>query len=129
MKRTIEVDDCIPSKTSTGEELLRALLVKWIEENPDEDEAPGIGDLDYNGDVASMVDSLVPEYTTQIDTAFFLYKQEIYDAHSNAGVSDSPLENNGKAGLYWLLWDRLCEWYSVHCDEIFTEHHKEEDDG
>ena len=129
MKRTIEVDDCIPSKTSTGEELLRALLVKWIAENPVEDEAPNIGDLDYNGDVSSMVDSLVPEYTTQIDTAFFLYKQEIYDAHSNAGVGDSPLENNGMAGLYWLFWDRLCEWYSVNADEIFTENHKEEDDG
>jgi len=119
MKRSIEVEDTLEERVESAIEDVKTLLEEWLEENPDADEPPCLhNDLDYSGSVHEIIDGSVPIYTYEIETAWFLYSNELEQAYEDAGVGDNPRENDGMAAIYFYIEQRVCQWYESIRDEI-----------
>ena len=121
MKRNIEIEDTLPDRVESAIEDVKNELLEYLKEYPDE--TPDLNKLDKAGAIHSIVDSSVPIYTHEIDTAWYLHKYELTEAYENAGVGDNPLENNGMAAIYYYIWDKMVEWYKNNAKDII---HKEE---
>ena len=119
MKRSIEVEDTLEERVESAIEDVKTLLEEWLKENPDADEPPCLhNDLDYSGSVHEIIDGSVPIYTYEIETAWFLYSNELEQAYEDAGVGDNPRENDGMAAIYFYIEQRVCQWYESIRDEI-----------
>jgi hypothetical protein len=122
MKRTIEIDDTLEDRTQGAIEEVANALRDYLEENPDTDTLPDLGnDLDYSGTIAEIIDGSVPIYTKEIDDTWYLYGSELEEAYDNAGVGENPRENNGMAAIYYYIDAKVREWYDDGAQAIFDE--------
>jgi hypothetical protein len=121
-KRTVEIDDVLPGCVAGAIEEVERKLREYLAENPDCDDTPCLSsDLDYSGDIHSIVDSAVPVYNGQIDAAWFLYRRELEEAYDNAGVGDNPRDANGMAAIYFHIYEKVAEWYAENAERVFEE--------
>lgn len=122
MKCTIEINDTLQDRADSAIEDVKQELLNYLKENPDTDSLPDMGnDLDYSGAIQEIVDGSVPIYTSEINDAWYLHRNELEEAYENAGVGDNPLENNGMAAIYYFIHDAVNEWYANEAEEVFSE--------
>jgi hypothetical protein len=122
MKKKIEIDDTLYERVDDACDEVEELLLEYLKENPETDELPCLGeDLDYSGRVHEIVDGSVPIYTYEIESTWFLYKNELEEAYENAGVGDNPSENNGLSAIYFYIQQKVYEWYGQNAQAIFDE--------
>jgi hypothetical protein len=126
MKRTIEVEDTLQDCVDSAIEDVRAELVSYLEQNPDTDETPDLGnDLDYSGAVHSIVDGAVPIYTSEIRDIFYLHGDDVEQAFDFAGIGTK--EDEGwpmgwkAAAIYCYIEQQVAEWYQSNAKDIFDE--------
>lgn len=121
-KRTIEVDDVLPTCVENAIEDTETALRDFLSDNPDCDDTPCLSnDLDYSGRIHEIVDGSVPIYTAQIEAAWFLHGRDLEEAYENAGVGDNPRDNNGMAAIYHYIYEKVAEWYHANAERIFEE--------
>jgi hypothetical protein len=126
--RNIEVEDCLPDRVEVAIDKVKEELIKYLNEN-DPEKIPCLSnDLDYSGAIHEIVDSSVPIYTHNIETAWYLHGRELERAYFNAGVGDNPRENDGMAAIYYYIHQEVCEWYSNNAEDIFDTYKKEKED-
>lgn len=66
MKRTIEIEDCLPNAVDSAISEVREELLRYLNENPDSD-LPDLGnDLDYSGAIHEIVDGCVPSHRMRL---------------------------------------------------------------
>lgn len=127
MKRTIEIDDTLDDCVETAIESVKGELENYLNENPDTDNLPCLrNDLDYSGAIHEIVDGSLPIYTHEIDSTWFLHKNELEGAYEDAGVGDNPLENNGMATIYYYIDQKVSEWYNDNAQDIFDDWYEKE---
>jgi hypothetical protein len=120
-KRTIEIDDVLPDCVETAKEQMNDLLRDYIKDN-EPDKTPCMSnDLDYSGEVHSIVDDAVPHGTSDIEAAWFLHGKDLEEAYENAGVGENPRENGGMAAIYCYIYEKVAEWYAANAERIFDE--------
>lgn len=128
MKRTVEIEDSLSDRVDGAIEDVKAALLSYLEDNPDTDETPDLGnDLDYSGTIHEIVDGSVPIYTREIEDTWYLYASELEEAYENAGVGDNPRENNGMAAIYYYIHEKVCDWYHSNADDVFEEWKEQRD--
>ena len=92
------------------------------------DDAPDLSDLDYSGDVHSLIDGTVPVYAKEVDDLFYLYGSEIEGAFENAGIGDKNDDGwpSGwrPAAIYCWLEEYAAEWYRANADDITAAWHE-----
>ena len=121
MKRTVEMDDTLQERVKGACGEIEEVLREWVKENPEEEEAPYICELDYSGGVHEIVDSAVPFYTSEIEDTWYLHRIELTDAYEKAGVGGSPLDNDGMAAIYYYISEQVAEWYSDNAESIVED--------
>lgn len=118
--RTVEIEDSLEENANSAIQQVRDFLRDYLEENPDTDETPDIGnDLDYSGAVHEIIDGSVPIYTKEIEDTWYLYASELEEAYKDAGIGDNPRENNGMVAIYCYIEQKVHEWYRAEAGEIF----------
>ena len=121
-KRTIEIDDTLQERVDGAIEETKDLLLDYLKENDDTVSLPDLyDDLDYSGRFHEIIDSSVPIYTHEIETTWFLYKNELEEAYENAGVGDNALENDGMSAIYFFIYEQVANWYAINASDIFDE--------
>ena len=127
MERTITVNDSLQDRTDSAIEEVKESLLEYCNENTP-DSLPCISnDLDYSGRISEIIDGCVPVYYHEIDTAFYLHKNELVDAYENAGIGDNPLENSGMTAIYCYIQEQVYNWYSEEAEEVFEEWQNEQE--
>lgn len=122
IKRTVEIDDTLQERVDSAIDDVRAELMSYLEQNPDTDETPDLGnDLDYSGAIHEIVDGSVPIYTKEIEDTWYLYASELEEAYDNAGFGNNPRDNNGMVAIYCYIQEKVNDWYHSNADEIFEE--------
>lgn len=123
-KITIEIDDVLPGCVESAIEQVRDLLVDYLVDNKP-DELPCLhNDLDYSGDVHSIIDDAVPFRTSEIEAAWFLHGRELEEAYETTGIGSNPRENNGTWAIFFYIEQKVCEWYADNAEEIFNNSQK-----
>ncbi len=120
-KRTIEIDDVLPDCVETALEEVNDLLRDYIKDNSPDKVPCMSNDLDYSGDVHSIVDNAVPHRSSDIEAAWFLHGKDLEEAYETAGVGTNPRENNGMAAIYYYIYEKVAEWYAANAERIFDE--------
>ena len=121
-KRTVEIEDSLQDRVDSATDDVKAELLSYLEENPDTDETPDIGnDLNYSGAIHEIIDGSVPIYTREIEDTWYLYASELEEAYENAGCGSDSRENDGMAAIYYYIHEQVNEWYSNNAEEIFEE--------
>lgn len=118
MKQTIEIEDTLEENVESACDDVKTLLREYAEENPEEDEAPDLGDLDYNGAVHEIVDSAVPIYTSEINDTWYLYHSQLEEAYEDAGVGGDSRDNDGMAAIYYYIEKKVHQWYDENAQLI-----------
>ena len=126
MKRTIEIDDTLQDCVDEAIEAVKAELLSYLEQNPDTDETPDLGnDLDYSGAIHEIIDGSVPIHTKDIKDIFYLDGEEIEDAFDRAGMGskeDKDWPCGWKAAaIYCYIEQQVGEWYRKEAEDIFTD--------
>ncbi len=120
MKRQVEIDDTLQERVDSAIDELKALLLTYLNENQP-DELPELGNhLDHDGSVHEIVDSACPLYTYEIKCTWFLHQADLESAYEDAGVGENPTENDGMAAIYYLIDQRVREWYSESAQDEFN---------
>lgn len=119
-KTTITIDDTLDERVDSAIEDVRNLLFEYLDSNTP-DSAPDYNDLDYSGSIHEIIDGSVPIYTKEIEDAWYLHGREIETAYENAGVGDNPRENDGMAGIYFYIAEKVYEWYDNNAGDLFEE--------
>lgn len=119
-KTTITIDDTLDERVDSAIEDVRNLLFEYLDSNTP-DSAPDYNDLDYSGSIHEIIDGSVPIYTKEIEDAWYLHGREIETAYENAGVGDNPRENDGMAGIYFYIAEKVYEWYDNNAEDLFEE--------
>lgn len=118
MLRQIEINDTLPDRIESAIKLLKELIAAC--DFKEGDSLPCLSnDLNCDGEVHDIVDSMVPIYTKEIDEMWFLHRPELEAAYDNAGAGDNPWENYGMAAVYYLIYEKLNDWYQNHGQEYF----------
>lgn len=119
-KRTVEIEDVLDERVQQVVDGVKDLLREYHKDNPSSsDSLPDLGDLDFSGEVHETIDGAVPIYNSTIRDTWYLYGDELEQAYEDAGVGDNPRENNGMAAIYYLLQERLYEWYSKEAEDFW----------
>lgn len=120
-KITIEIEDSLQDRVDAAIEEVKALLASYVRrEKPDE--LPCLNnDLDYSGDVHTIVDSAVPIYTHEIDATWYLHGRDLEEAYETCGIGQNPRENDGKAAIYCYIEQKVAEWYYEKAEQVFEE--------
>jgi len=120
-KITIEIDDVLPERVENAIEQVKDLLRAYVRrEQPDE--LPSLHyDLDYSGDVHTIIDGEVPIYTRDIEAAWFLHGRDLEEAYETVGIGQNPRENNGMTAIFLYIEQKVCEWFHDHGQEVFEE--------
>lgn len=128
MKRTVEIEDTLRERCESACDDVKDLLISYLEVNPDLDDVPDINnDLDYDGRVHEIVDGAVPIYTGEIKDTWYLHKSDLTEAYENAGVGNTPEENNGMSAIYFYIMNEVQMWYRENAEDIFEEWKEEQD--
>jgi len=123
-KITIEIDDVLPDCVQSAIDETKESLVNYLKETDylsgsNEGECPCLSnDLDYSGDIHSIVDGAVPHRTSEIEAAWFLHGRDLEDSYESAGCGENPRENNGMAAIYFYIHEKVNEWYSANAVQI-----------
>ena len=121
MKRTIEIEDKLDERIESAIEDVQAEFFRYCDENKP-DEAPDLGnDLDYDGSIHEIVDGLVPIYTHEIETTWYLHSSRLESAYENAGVGENPRENNGITAIYYAIDEAVREEYEDNKENWYEE--------
>jgi hypothetical protein len=125
-KRNVEIDDTLQDHVDSAIEDVKAELLSFLEENPDTEETPDLGnDLDYSGTIHEVIDGSVPIYTKEIEDTFYLYGDKIEAAFDDAGIGtkeDNGWPNGWKAAaIYCYIEQQVHEWYRKEADDVFEE--------
>ena len=133
MRRTVEIEDSLDEIVDSAIEDVKQELLNFLEQNPDTDETPDIGnDLDSSGAIHEIVDGSVPIYTAEIDGLFYLYGNEFERAFDDAGIgekSDDGWPMGWKpAAIYCYIDEKVREWYSNNAEDIFDEWKEKRDE-
>ena len=117
-KITIELDDTLQDRVNSAcEDVKEELLSYLASEKPDA--LPELCDLDNAGAIHSIIDSAVPVYTREIETAWFLHGSDLESAYEDSGIGENPRENNGMTAIYCYIEQQVHEWYRDNAEEIF----------
>ena len=127
MERTITVNDSLQDRTDDAITEVKELLLEYCNDNKPDSFPCLNSDLDYSGSVHEIVDSCVPIYYHEIDTAWYLHKDKLIEAYENAGVGDNPLENGGMSAIYFYIQDQVNEWYNDDAEEVYDEWKEQHD--
>ena len=119
-KIIIEIEDTFTSRCEGIFEQVTELVKSYKKDNPEES-VPDLGTLDYSGDIHEIVDSSVPVYTKEILDIWYLYRQELLSAYEDAGVGTNPNENDGMVAIYFLMQEKLAEWYAEKAEDIWNQ--------
>jgi hypothetical protein len=123
----VEIDDTLQEHVDSAIEQVKEALVEWLDVSDGGDfavygrekDVPCLSnDLDYSGRIHEIVDGSVPIYTHEIDTIWYLHKNELEEAYENAGVGENPLENNGMAAIYFYIQEKVGEWYHNNAEQV-----------
>ena len=125
MEKTIKVNDNLYDYAAQAKEEVKDELVNYIKDNYANCELVNVDELecliqdieflDYpdnindSGAIDQIVDSNVPIYNYDIDTCFFLHKNEIEEAYENMGIGDNPLENSGMTAIWCYIYQEVNE--------------------
>ena len=119
MKRTIEIDDTLDDIASDTCDEVKEYFQEWLDENKP-DELPCLhNNLDYDGRIDEIVDSAVPIYYHEINTAWYLHSNRLEEAYEYAGVGNNPRENNGTVAIYYFIEQAVNEWYNANAQDLF----------
>lgn len=119
-KRQIEIDDVLQEHVESAIESVKEELDSYIRQNKSAELPCLNNDLDYSGAIHEIIDGAVPIYTHQVETAWFLYSNELEQAYENAGIGDNPRENNGMAAIYCYIQEQVNEWWHQSAEEEFN---------
>lgn len=126
MKRTVEITDNLHEILESATDDVKAELLRYLEENPDTDETPDLGnDLDYDGSIHEIIDGAVPVYTAEQNDLWYLYGNEFEQAFDDAGIGSK--DDNGwpmgwkPAAIYCYIEQHVHQWYRDNADSIFEE--------
>lgn len=124
MKRNIEINDTLQERIDSAIEDVKNELLSYLNENSPDSLPCLSNDLDYSGSIHEIIDGSVPIYTKEIDDTYYLYGREIDEAFENAGIGDR--DGNWPmgwvaAGIYFLIEQRVHEWYQDNAEDIFEE--------
>lgn len=118
-KITITLDDTLQDRIYSAVKDVKQALHEYLEENHP-DELPCLSnDLDHDGTIHEIIDSAVPIYTREIETAWFLHGKDLEAAYMSSGVGDNPRDNDGMAAIYYYLSDAVNAWYWNNAETIF----------
>ena len=131
-KRTVEIEDTLQDRVDSAIEDVKAELLSYLEQNPDTDETPDLGnDLDYSGAIHEIVDGSVPIYTSEINDTFYLHGDEVEQAFDDAGIGSKQDEGwpSGwkAAAIYCYIDAQVRDWYASNADEVFNEWREQHD--
>lgn len=115
----VELNDRLPDIIDSLIDDLKGLITQYHDDFPGED-MPEYGDLDMTGELHELVDGAVPVYTRDIDTIWFLHKQELLEAYENNVGGKNPMEKDGMVAIYYLLCDNLYEWYEKEAEDFWA---------
>lgn len=118
MKKTIEINDCLPDHVESAVDDIKTELENYLKEN-EPTTCPDWGDLDYRGSLHEIIDGAVPIYTRDIEAAWFLYGSEIEQAYEDSGIGDNPREHDGTTAIYCYIESKAREWWSENAEPIF----------
>jgi len=126
MKRQVEIEDNLNEIIDGCKDDLKDLVINWLNDNPDSDEAPELfNDIDYNGSFHELIDGSVPIYTGDINDLWYLYGDAFEEAFDNAGIGDKDDKNWPMgwkaAAIYCYLEQEVSSWYEDNKDDIFDE--------
>ena len=122
MKRTIEIDDTLQDRTDGAIEEVEQELRRYLDDNPDTDEAPDIGnDLDYSGAIHEIIDGSVPIYTHEIETIWYLHANDLEAAYEDAGIGENPREDSGMVAIYLYIEQAVGQWYYDNAETVFED--------
>ena len=132
--RTIQIEDTLQDCVDSAIEDVKAELLSHLEQNPDTDEAPDLGnDLDYSGAIHEIIDGSVPIYNAEIADIFYLHGDDVEQAFDDAGIGEKKDGQNGfpcgwkAAAIYCYIEQQVHEWYRNEADDIFTEWREKQD--
>ena len=121
-KRQVEIEDSLQERVDSAIEDVKAELLSYLEQNPDTDETPDLGnDMDYSGTIHEIVDGSVPIYTREIEDTWYLHASALEEAYENSGIGSNPRENNGMVAIYCYIEQAVHEWYHANAEEVFEE--------
>lgn len=135
MKKTIELDDTLQERVDSAHGELVNEVYRYLEQNYyydseflqdsiDEISELTTEDVDSPNRLigfSSIVDSSVPVYYYEIDTIWFLHKQELIEAYEDAGIGDNPTENNGMTAIYLYIEKQLIDDFEDILEEAKEE--------
>ena len=132
VKRQVEIEDNLEEIIQSVKDDIKDLAIEYLNDNPDLDEAPDIGDLDYSGSVHDIIDSSVPIYTGEINDLWYLYGNDFEEAFDNAGIGDKD-DDHWPAGwkaaaIYCYIEQEIYSWYEDEKEEIFDAWKKDHPD-
>lgn len=128
---TVELNDTLQECVDGAIEEVKTTITDYLEDkttfDPDIDELD-LNDLDECGRIHEIVDSAVPIYTREIETAWFLHGSDLEGAYENAGVGDNPRESDGMAAIYYYIQDGINEWYYDNAENLIEEFYTEKNE-
>ncbi len=87
MKRTIEIEDTLQENVDSCKEQILDRLVRYVEENSDVSDFDEFNHNCGSDAVLEIIDNHIPTRYREIDSTYFLYKNELNEAFDNAGIS------------------------------------------
>jgi hypothetical protein len=121
VKRVVEIEDTLQERTDSAIADVKAELIRYLEENQP-DSLPDLSDLDDAGAIHEIVDGWVPIYTYEIKCLWFLYQSELETAHEDSGCGgDNPMETYGMAAIYYLIDQKIREWWENEAEAVFED--------
>jgi hypothetical protein len=125
-KRMVEIDDTLQDCVDSAIEEVKAELLSHLEQNPDTDELPDLGnDLDYSGAIHQIIDGSVPVYTADINDIMYLHGNDVERAFDDAGIGEKDDEHWPMgwkaAAIYCYIEQEVNQWYYDNASDIFDE--------
>lgn len=120
-KITIEIDDVLPERVQSAISDVQDLLKSYVKKEEPEEVPCLHNDLDYSGDVTSIIDSYVPVYTSEIEAAWFLHGRELEEAYETSGFGENPRERDGRTAIFCYIEQKVNEWYHDNAEALFQQ--------
>lgn len=117
MQHTITINDTLSERFKTLCEEIKEKYFDYLNDGKERLEGSNVFDLD----IGELVDGNVPIYTSNIKDLWYLHGSEFEEAYENAGVSENPLENDGRTAIYYYLEQQSAEWFRNNEEDLFDE--------
>lgn len=120
-KISIEIEDTLDERVESAIDEVRDLLKSYVRRENPEDLPCLNNDLDYSGDVHTIIDGSVPIRTNEIEATWFLHGRDLEEAYDTVGIGTNPRENSGMTAIYCYIEQKVSEWYQSHAQGVFDE--------